>query len=316
MGITARNYAAQAQRALLGLAEVFSSKFPNDASFLLMQAKTIDLAIKFALPDGGFIINDELRGIEGQDVRLPFPHITVEYFKPETRDIRAGSIPCNKRLILASEFELAEGEVWIAVTALFFDPAREVWSPCAHASLVPSKWSEGREGLPLANPSFAKGVKMKGKIVPVLPEYLEAYKSNGGKPLNYEELVSDIADEAAIVLELLEALSCSNVSYKPIQALDSAKNAKRIKNGKLPMYETYELYVEGKGGANGGNGDNRLLADDAGHNSPRQHLRRGHIRVLQSGRRVWVNACIVGNPEVGVIEKSYSLKKANFQKNP
>ena len=42
------------------------------------------------------------------------------------------------------------------------------------------------------------------------------------------------------------------------------------------------------------------------HESPRQHLRRGHIRRLESGN-IWVNACVVGNSEKGVIKKSYNV---------
>ncbi|MEO3722889.1 hypothetical protein, partial [Lacticaseibacillus paracasei] len=42
------------------------------------------------------------------------------------------------------------------------------------------------------------------------------------------------------------------------------------------------------------------------HESPRQHLRRGHIRRLESGN-IWVNACVVGSSEKGVIKKSYNV---------
>ena len=39
----------------------------------------------------------------------------------------------------------------------------------------------------------------------------------------------------------------------------------------------------------------------------RQHLRRGHVRNLSDGRRIWVNSCVVGNPEKGRIEKGYRV---------
>lgn len=42
--------------------------------------------------------------------------------------------------------------------------------------------------------------------------------------------------------------------------------------------------------------------------SDMQHLRRGHIRTLADQRRIWVNACVVGQPSVGRIEKRYRIK--------
>lgn len=105
-------------------------------------------------------------------------------------------------------------------------------------------------------------------------------------------------------LELCEALSCKNVVTEPLEPVDTSKNARRIKNGKLPIYETKILtikapeVVSGKTSNGGGT-----------HASPRQHLRRGHIRRLPDCN-IWVNSCVVGSVENGIIEKSYNIKKA------
>ena len=53
-----------------------------------------------------------------------------------------------------------------------------------------------------------------------------------------------------------------------------------------------------------------------GHGSPkRQHLRRGHWRMMHlkngSTVRKWIEAQVVGNPELGVIEHDYNLVKKN-----
>ena len=53
-----------------------------------------------------------------------------------------------------------------------------------------------------------------------------------------------------------------------------------------------------------------------GHGSPkRQHLRRGHWRIMHlkngSTVRKWIEAQVVGNPELGVIEHDYNLVKKN-----
>ena len=51
-----------------------------------------------------------------------------------------------------------------------------------------------------------------------------------------------------------------------------------------------------------------------GHGTPkRQHVRRGHWRVTKDkhGRvkdRTWIQPCIVGNPDLGIINHEYVLR--------
>lgn len=103
-----------------------------------------------------------------------------------------------------------------------------------------------------------------------------------------------------VVFEFLEALSCRNVEQTTIQKCDAALNARRVNKGKLPLYEERILTI--KVNAKQGTGTRTGT-----HQSPRQHLRRGHIRRLESGN-IWVNACVVGSSEKGVIKKSYNVE--------
>lgn len=104
-----------------------------------------------------------------------------------------------------------------------------------------------------------------------------------------------------MTIELVEALSCRNVSTDIYQEEHKA-NEKRIKKGKLPFYETKTLvvYTHKSTGA-------RQHNEKGPQASRRQHLRRGHIRRLKSGN-VWVNSCVVGDPEQGNIRKKYQVK--------
>jgi hypothetical protein len=45
------------------------------------------------------------------------------------------------------------------------------------------------------------------------------------------------------------------------------------------------------------------------HASPRWHIRRGHWRTLADGRRIFVQACEVGDPEKGGVVKDYRILK-------
>lgn len=104
---------------------------------------------------------------------------------------------------------------------------------------------------------------------------------------------------AATVLCLLNALACSNVHVERSEP-SKTRQAMR-KKGALP-FDTYHILTvdvpatHGTGAATGG------------HRSPREHLRRGHIRRYETGLKIWVNATVV-NPGVGgKVSKDYAIR--------
>ena len=121
-----------------------------------------------------------------------------------------------------------------------------------------------------------------------------------------EKFENTSAFAAVSVLELCEALTCSNVEIGTLQEA-SPKNNKRIMQGKLPILETKTLVINTHRQAGAGRGGG------GSHTSPRQHLRRGHIRFLQSdryknkqGQKIWINSTVVGNE--GKIDKTYEVR--------
>lgn len=99
---------------------------------------------------------------------------------------------------------------------------------------------------------------------------------------------------------LFFVLGCSNVAtieHPPPVAL----NKKRAKAGKLPLmsHKTLVVVVD----------EARAASQHLGgtHSSPRLHLRRGHVRNLGEGRRVWVQPCVVGSKH-GIVTKDYCVK--------
>ena len=121
-------------------------------------------------------------------------------------------------------------------------------------------------------------------------------------PLDSElDCDDDLAKEpAAALLSMLNALACSNVH---IERSEPKKVGKKIKSA-LP-FDTYHVLTidapgrSGKGAATGS------------HRSPREHLRRGHIRRLGDGRRIWVNATVVSAGRgAGVVTKDYAVRCA------
>jgi hypothetical protein len=107
----------------------------------------------------------------------------------------------------------------------------------------------------------------------------------------------------AMALNLFYVLGCSNVATVD-NAAPAALNKKRAKAGKFPVVEhkTLVVMLDAQRNVNKPQGGT--------HASPRVHLRRGHVRKMESGRRVWVQACVVGSKH-GMVLKDYKISTAS-----
>jgi len=100
---------------------------------------------------------------------------------------------------------------------------------------------------------------------------------------------------------VLTILNCSNVSRIQTHPDKKLQDAAR-KNGRLPFYSYWTLSI---GGERMTGKDNR---NEKGHQSPRHHVRRGHARQYAPGKYTWVSPCMVGNKDLGEVQKDYSVK--------
>ena len=147
--------------------------------------------------------------------------------------------------------------------------------------------------------------------VSINTDYVNASRISNGKSISITRCInefrnnrkSEMSVEAWPVFWLwamasaVEVFSLSNVftvEHEPPKFI----NAKRKKKGKLPLFSYHTLHIgKPRSGKSG---------DPIGtHNSPRLHFRRGHIRKLADGRRIWVNACLVGDKTKGIVQKDY-----------
>lgn len=137
----------------------------------------------------------------------------------------------------------------------------------------------------------------------LLPEFYEktlaAYGGNREKA--YAQIILDSRDEVQTVVQACSVINCANVTTAEISA-PAALNKKRQEKGKQPFfsYKVLQLSDErreaGKGGAGGS------------HASPRMHLRRGHLRRLES-KVVWVRPAMVNaGSNTGVVLKDYAVQ--------
>lgn len=103
-----------------------------------------------------------------------------------------------------------------------------------------------------------------------------------------------------VLLSFLNILNCKNVSTHKVSSEKRAKGSP-----KAPLqFDTYHVLVVENNHTNSDSSEPN--ASNMGR-SPREHLRRGHIRRCHSGKRVWVNATIINAGKGGKITKEYAL---------
>ena len=306
--ITARNYAAQAEMDLRIWEK--GNLSPKKAEYV---SSLIKESVHFALPDGGLLFDDKLKGLRGAQLRLPFNNITVEWYD----DADTGGAP-KKILVSAVEVDvttleklgfLRSGENFNGETAIIMSVCAEAYSKKWRLMplwfVVDSIWDEYHSSHSLNIRTGKVELIERGKdfdgiegILMPMMRFADSQEENDSICNAWGNLVVSYCRS---VFELCEALSCANVTTDIIQPA-SPKNAKRISDKKLPIYETRCLSIivpSTTSSSSGGLGGT--------HRSPRQHLRRGHIRRIAEDRKIWVTSCVVGAKSQGVIEKTYTV---------
>lgn len=103
------------------------------------------------------------------------------------------------------------------------------------------------------------------------------------------------------LLCFINAMQCTNVHAVNIGS--SAKDAAKNKLLPLPFDDYHVLTIETHRSANDIVNGRGLTG-----RSPREHIRRGHIRRLQDGRKIWVNSAIINAGIGSKVSKIYRVK--------
>lgn len=231
---------------------------------------------KFILPVGGYLLEDyELRALdEAERLHLPFPSIALEYQCAPDSDAGRSS---TKRIVFASELE--DG---VAFRCVAWMDAIGMFQPYAAFMLKHGNYLR------------------RDLIVEGMPTLLVADMAGCGQDGLNETEREDCIYEARALLGFINALTCSNVRF---ECSEPKKNGKKVKAA-LPFDTYHVLTIDVPDKAGDG-------ASTGGHRSPREHLRRGHIRRLADSRRIWVNATVVAAGRgAGVVTKDYAVRCA------
>lgn len=298
------NYLRNAIPDCLKSAAYYEKETPDYVSKVKQILAEAKAAPKFVLPDNGKVFDDRFRGLP-DDFRLPYPSIVIEYVcrleggLVEDRFGKEVTHAAPERIIVAQQ--TAENSILVASIICIHARGHVFWAMQPFvAEIIPRAQLSEADQARVAVPSFVEGRPGITQAANVMHDLGgRAFKDFG--PAWEEHAFYDMNDECNAVLELIEALSCSNVSHEALPVRKQNKSS--AKRGSLPFDEYRVLTV--RISSVGKDGIPTILPFD--RRTPREHLRRGHIRNLQDGRRIWVNSTVV-NAHVGSrINKDYRM---------
>lgn len=205
-------------------------------------------SMKFSLPHDGRTMNDlELRGLGGLRIELPYKCVSLEYYADQSHVQEEYS--ASKRIVLAVDGFLPSAHdpnVYIVVVSLYFLDFLKKWFISPPVFVHKEEYSYIEDGT-------------KKLLISSTAEVSEAIKN-------------EYIDEVFVLLDFLNALACKNVHIEKSPSR-ATKQGKKVKAA-LPFddYNFLTIDVPGKAGV-------RSEGLGGSQRSPREHLRRGHIRL-------------------------------------
>jgi hypothetical protein len=196
----------------------------------------------------------------------------------------------------------------VCTASICYYDDEQMWMPIAAGMFTPfdtayieQKFSPFRDEMVKdrrQTSTAGRGKVPEAHFIALLPDTLDLMFKKLGENRAFDHLNADLMDESNAYLDLCVILSCKNVDAVHVP-IDARLNRSRVKSGKLPFKDFHVLTISGDEHGNTGS--------SGGGQSPRPHLRRGHIRRIGPDRITWVNATMVrgrGEP----ISKVYAVR--------
>jgi len=322
------NYSTHAIEDLGRLAQQWQREMPETARVIRRITEHLESAQKFLLPNRCELLDPEtVREAHLDLLKLPYPitvlEVPYQFDDDQSAITRVGDLdvmPSTRRIALCfdeTSWDLAppaligENELWqgIYVVPVFYQNETKAWGVCTGGAFVPSDYTmpdeETEASQRFRDDAIQAGLAGKNSLhfrsepFVLCPELFQMYIETTGKDKATRAIINDTRDEIIFLIQMCSVINCENVK---LDAIDPSVtlNKKRKRKGKTPLFRYHVLQI-GKTG--------RETNDIGGtHASPRMHLRRGHIRRLQSGKTTWVRPSMV-NPtsKEGVVMKDYRV---------
>ena len=328
------NYSAHAiEQMRLDLAGLKQTAPQSAAVFLHLVALLQDCT-KFLLPNTCDLLDPTHFGQAHLDLlKLPYPRVALE--APWQKDVevtRLGEFDqmlSTKRIAvcwaLNPAFEPVPGinaiaqrypEGGIFVVPISWIDVQQRWNVSVGGAFVPyaneivhAQYADQPRATQLATDAMfsaglasGKSAQFSAEPFVVLPELFEqSIQIRGSRDKAFANLILDCRDEVSMLLQTCSVLNCENVETSDVLP-PKFLNQKRAAKGKQPFF-SYKVLQLAAGAVKA-----RSSTPQGGHHdSPRMHLRRGHLRRLEK-KTVWVRPSIVGSATQGTVAKDYNVQ--------
>lgn len=293
------NFFRQAAPWLEHLGQRLEAKYPKYAQTARALLHDAPATVKFVLPDDGLIFDDGFKGVP-DDFRLPYPAILLEFYCTYKETGQKGKV-------IVYAYQRDKSILILCLENNTGKNGKERWDLMPFVAECMAMGEAGE----LDNAVTMQVLEEKNLTLDTArripqaavrhwdmgPITIDAF-GDKWKALAY----TSMSPAQSAVFSLIEALSCSNVGSEPLPVRKANKGA--LKRGVLPFDEYRVLTVRPGHGSSSADGDIHLGATGR---SPREHLRRGHIRRLQNGKKIWVNAHVVNAGAQGKLHKTYNI---------
>jgi hypothetical protein len=329
------NYCAHAIEDLRMFAGNLRGVAPRSAHAVGRLIDMLRDSVKFLLPNCCELIDPEdMKQAHLDLLRLPFTCVAFEapWYKGDdgVRDL-GGFIQtlATKRIALCwearPEYEPLPGlnaildmfpEGGVFVMPIYWGPEHRTWTVALGGTFLPydnevRAASLDEQAMPAtriahgalfdAGLAKAHGKQFRAEPFFILPELHEQVAAqHGSHEKAFAQIMLDSRDETMMVVQACAVINCANVGTATVEP-HAALRKKRLASGKQPFftYEVLQLTGEGRAG--------QVAAGDGTHVGPRMHLRRGHLRRLES-KVIWVRPTMVGaSAEAGFVAKDYAV---------
>ena len=336
IGIQPLNYSTHAiedfQRFV---SELEGREFTQSLETIKQLIKLLTEGVKFMLPNCGALLDPSSINQAHLDLtQLPFPctvfeapwRIEDEDFVEYIGDYK--TTPSARRIALCwdtNHIEFMPGmnrihekhpEGGTCVVPIYWTQDEGMWTPSMGGVFIPrvntttrkdysTHGAVSKANLAAKQAGLSKENSLHYGVEPfiLLTEIFEHAVRDVGETDALAQVVLDCRDEAQMVIQACSVLNCANVVATDLLA-SAALNKKRTAKNKLPFFSYKVLQLDSDSHPSGQSGGD-------GSHSARMHLRRGHLRRLES-KTIWVRAAVINaaSPH-GQVDKVYSIGKSD-----
>ncbi|WP_156902174.1 hypothetical protein [Azohydromonas australica] len=309
--------------------------WPISAQAVVAATQLMHRAVKFNLPPGGNVLDINTLDESYVDLLvLPYPVVALEFPAMESDEEPSIELPedvhaTTRDIILLFETSLGrqhhpgvapEAKRGITIWPQHYNDETREWAPSyATVTLDFDKISitvappeeaidEYVRATELLQLQLGGQTRKRGYAIgrvqywPALPELCDLVEERVGTVQAQAYFRASLSTAMNAALAFLLFINAANTGTKTLTPPEKL-NKRRAERKKPPFYEAHILEFrrhdeDEEGAARGPMGTRE---------SPRQHLRRSHLRRLKSGKAVVVKDAIVGNPRRGHIDKTYRI---------